>query len=139
MTKLQFYYNIKTNDFYFIEALNILDSDKILVASNHKPLELLNSTLTIGLVTIVKEERKFSFLLKDKQGNLVIDNYGELVPVIEYRNIDTEKIKYIRIKTTEEFDYYYSIINNYDSVFISYGNNKRKYLDNKHKFKIERI
>lgn len=132
MTKICLYYDNDTDEVIIVKANGILESDKIVKDLGLNPMKLIYTDLKIGFSVVLPSKRKFSYYLKDKQGNLVIDDFGNLVWIEEYKLVEKETLTFRKIKTENELVYLDSVqqksITDLESMFISFGNNKRKYL-----------
>jgi hypothetical protein len=132
MTKLCLYYDNDTDEILVIKADGILESDKIVKEFGFNPMKLIYTGLKVCASKTVDELRKFAYYLKDNQGKLVIDNFGNHVWIEEYRNVDKEQITTYDIKTFNDYkkllDKIEVIYTYSDFVYIAYGDNKRKYI-----------
>jgi hypothetical protein len=132
INKLCLYYDNDTDEILIIKANGILESDKIVKELGFNPMKLIYTGLKICTCEIVDELRKFAYYLKDKQGKLVVDDFGDHVWIEEYHNVDKEQITTYDVKTFNDYknllDKVEVIYTYSDFVYIPYGNNKRKHI-----------
>ena len=126
--KVYLVYSNDTNDLIIVLG-DILTADAKVKAAGLNPMKLVYTGLKVGLSKMIKQERLFSYYLKDSKGNMIVDDFGECVHVREFRYVDVEQVEYLSIENCSQLDDFIDnsqqIIDSCDMLFVQYGNNIR--------------